>query len=165
MKTITLSHYTMKDICPAPWQETWDNLMKFASRMAPKLIPLGFKLRLRKVIMDELTQDNLMSANMVTIECAEAGVPETPIEDMLGLELDFTACRECRTPDGQEFPCRTFTSFGGEVCQTLPEEFFMEATLRTAFKSHHECSCGCSDCGLCASGCGDEEAGIRGEGN
>ncbi|MFR5879512.1 MAG: hypothetical protein ACLUEQ_01180 [Cloacibacillus evryensis] len=42
MKTITLAHYTMKDIDPAPWTETWDNLVKFGSRMAPKLIPLGF---------------------------------------------------------------------------------------------------------------------------
>ena len=38
MKTITLAHYTMKDIEPAPWVETWENLMKFGSRMAPKLI-------------------------------------------------------------------------------------------------------------------------------
>ncbi|MCC8178614.1 MAG: hypothetical protein LIO38_05805 [Cloacibacillus sp.] len=85
MKTITLAHYTMKDIEPAPWVETWENLMKFGSRMAPKLIPLGFKLKLRKVILDELTQDNLMTANMVTIECEEAGTPETPIENLLML--------------------------------------------------------------------------------
>lgn len=164
MKTITLAHYTMKDIEPAPWVETWENLMKFGSRMAPKLIPLGFKLKLRKVILDELTQDNLMTANMVTIECEEAGTPETPIENLLMLELDFTPCSECKTPGGQEFPCRTFTSFSGDICQTLPEEFFMEATLRVAFKSQHECGCHCGDCDSCASGCGDEEAGVRTDG-
>ncbi|MDO5115663.1 MAG: DUF2703 domain-containing protein [Synergistaceae bacterium] len=163
MKTITLSHYTLKDIEAAPWLETWENLTRFASRMATRLIPLGFKLRLRKVIMDEITQDNLMTANMVTIECAEAGTPETPIENLLMLELDFTPCPECRTPEGQEFPCRTFTSFGGEVCQALPEEFFMEATLRVAFKSQHEGGCQCGSCDSCASGCGDEERGIRSE--
>ncbi len=163
MKTITLTHYTVKDIDAEPWKKTWDNLMSFGARMAPKLIPLGFKLKLRKMIMDELTQDNLMASNMVTIECEEVGTPETPIENLLALELEFTPCADCRTPSGQEFPCRTFTSFGGEVCQALPEEFFMEAVLRTAFKSQHECSCSCGDCDSCASGCGDEEAGKRTE--
>ena len=132
MKTITLSHYTMKDIDPTPWRQTWDNLVHFASRMAPKLAPLGFQLKLRKVELEELTQDNLMSANMVTIACPDNDTPETPIENLLMLELDFTQCSECQTPEGQEFPCRTFTSFGGEVCQALPEEFFMEAALRVA---------------------------------
>ena len=103
-------------------------------------------------------------ANMVTIECEEADTPETPIENLLMLELDFTPCGECRTAEGVEFPCRTFTSFGGDVCQTLPEEFFMEATLRVAFKSQHEHSCRCGDCDSCASGCGDEEAGVREDG-
>lgn len=154
MKTITLSHYTMKDINPAPWRQTWDNLVHFASRMAPKLAPLGFQLKLRRAELEELTQDNLMTANMVTIACPENDTPETPIENLLMLELDFTPCEECRTPDGQEFPCRTFTSFGGEVCQALPEEFFMEAALRVAFKSQHECSCHCGNCG--SGGCGDE---------
>ena len=136
MKTITLSHYTMKDIDPTPWRQTWDNLVHFASRMAPKLAPLGFQLKLRKVELEEPTQDNLMSV----------------------LELDFTPCAECRTPEGQEFPCRTFTSFGGEVCQALPEEFFMEAALRVAFKSQHECTCHCGDCGSgSCGGCADGE--------
>ena len=158
MKTITLSHYTMKDIDPTPWRQTWDNLVHFASRMAPKLAPLGFQLKLRKVEMEELTQDNLMSANMVTIACPDNDTPETPIENLLMLELDFTPCAECRTPEGQEFPCRTFTSFGGEVCQALPEEFFMEAALRVAFKSQHECTCHCGDCGSgSCGGCADGE--------
>ena len=90
MKTITLSHYTMKDIDPTPWRQTWDNLVHFASRMAPKLAPLGFQLKLRKVELEELTQDNLMSANMVTIACPDNDTPETPIENLLMLELDFT---------------------------------------------------------------------------
>ena len=77
MKTITLSHYTMKDINPAPWRQTWDNLVHFASRMAPKLAPLGFQLKLRRAELEELTQDNLMTANMVTIACPENDTPET----------------------------------------------------------------------------------------
>ena len=99
-----------------------------------------------------------MSANMVTIACPDNDTPETPIENLLMLELDFTPCAECRTPEGQEFPCRTFTSFGGEVCQALPEEFFMEAALRVAFKSQHECACHCGDCGSgSCGGCADGE--------
>ena len=86
MKTITLSHYTMKDINPAPWRQTWDNLVHFASRMAPKLAPLGFQLKLRRAELEELTQDNLMTANMVTIACPENDTPETPIENLLMLE-------------------------------------------------------------------------------
>ena len=123
-----------------------------------RLAPLGFQLKLRRVELEELTQDNLMSANMVTIACPDNDTPETPIENLLMLELDFTPCSECRTPDGQEFPCRTFTSFGGEICQALPEEFFMEAALRVAFKSQHECTCHCGDCGSVeCGGCAGEE--------
>ncbi len=151
---MTFSHYTAKNISPAPWRRTRDNLVSFASRMAPKLAPLGFQIKLRSVEMEELTQENLMTANMVTVACPDNAIQETPIENLLALELDFTPCAECMTPDGQEFPCRTFTSFGGEVCQALPEEFFIEAALRVAFKSQHECSCCCGD-GSCA-GCAEE---------
>ena len=152
----------MKDIEPTPWMKTWENLTKFAARMAPKLLPFDIKLKLRKVIMSDLTQDNLMMANMVTIECQDAGIPEVPIENLLMLELDFTECHECKTPSGQEFPCRTFKNFNGEECQILPEEFFMEATLRVAYQTQYGGGCG-GDCSSCASGCGDEELGIRDE--
>ncbi|MCR5335697.1 MAG: DUF2703 domain-containing protein [Synergistes sp.] len=164
MKTITLTQYTVRDIDAEPWVRTWDNLMRFGERMSPKIAPLDFKLRFRKMIMDDLTQDNLMAANMVTIECEEAGLQETPIENLLSLELDYTACPSCKTPGGQEFPCRTFKDFNGEECQTLPEEFFMEAVLRTVFASKHDHNCGGS-CESCASGCGDEEIGIRTDGH
>lgn len=161
MKHITLSHYTVKNIEPEPWLKTWDNLKAFAERIAPKLVPMDIKLKLRKVILDEITQDNLMMGNMVTIQSKDAEVEETPIENLLMLELDFTPCKDCVTPDGVEFPCRTFTSFDGEECQALPDEFFMEATLRVAFKASHEKGCGGHSCSSCASGCGDEEQGIR----
>ncbi|MDO4988538.1 MAG: DUF2703 domain-containing protein [Synergistes sp.] len=164
MKEITLAHYVMKDINASPWEKTWENLMKFGSRIAPKIAPMGYTIKLRKVIMEDLTEDNLMSANMVTIECADANVPETPIENIIMLQLDFSECSECKTPSGQEFPCRTFETFTGEKCQVLPEEFFMEAVLRVAFKAQHtegaHCHCG-EDCSSCASGCGDEEIGKR----
>lgn len=155
MKTMTFSHYTIKDIDPSPWRETWDNLMKFGKRMGPKLAPLGFKMKLRKVIMDDATQDNLMMANMVTVDCPELKLQETPIENIIGLELDFTPCADCVTPQGQEFPCRTFNNLSGEPCQALPEEFFMETALRVAFSAQHVCGC---DCGSCASGCGSDNA-------
>ncbi len=163
MKNITLSHYTVKDIEPEPWKQTWDNLTEFGDRFAPKLAPMGIKLKLRKVILEDITEDNLMMGNMVTIKSPELDVDEIPIEKLLMLELDFSPCKDCVVPDGTEFPCRTFKDFDGKECQALPEEFFIEATLRVAFKSQHEAACSCSDCSSCASGCGDEEQGIRHE--
>ena len=54
MKNIILSHYIVKDIEPEPWKETWNNLVDFGERMAPKLEPMDIKLKLRKVILDEI---------------------------------------------------------------------------------------------------------------
>ena len=161
MKNIILSHYTVKDIEPEPWKETWENLVDFGERMAPKLEPMDIKLKLRKVILDEISQDTLMSGNMVTIQSPEIDVEETPIEELMMLEVGFAECDSCTVPDGGGFPCRTLKDFDGNERMVLPEEFFMEATLRVAFKSQHESNCGCSDCSSCASGCGDEERGIR----
>ena len=161
MKNIILSHYTIKDIEAEPWKETWDNLVDFGERMAPKLEPMKIKLKLRKVILDEITQDSLMTANMVTIQSPDIKVEETPIEELMMLELGYAECESCKTPDGVGFSCRTLKDFEGKERMALPEEFFMEATLRVAFKSEHEGSCGCSDCSSCASGCDDEEQGVR----
>lgn len=157
MNNITLSHYTVKDVEAAPWRETWDNLQAFAERMAPKLEPMRIKLRLRHVILEQATQDNLMIGNMVTIESPELATPETPIENLLQLELDYSDCESCRTSEGTPFPCRTFVDFDGAVRQALPEEFFIEATLRVAFKSSDG---GCS-CSGCDGSCGDEHGHIH----
>lgn len=165
MKNIILSHYTVKDVEPKQWKETWDNLTEFGERIAPKLAPMDIKLKLRKVILDDITEDNLMKGNMVTIQSAEVHVEETPIEELLMIEPYFSFCEECRTPDGVSFPCRTFKDFDGKECQVIPEEFFMEATLHVAFKSQQENGCGCSDCSSCASGCNDEELGLHKNGN
>jgi len=163
MKTIILSHYTVKDTDPVPWKQTWETLADFGGRFAPKLAPMDIKLKLRKVVLEDITQDNLMIGNMVTIQSPELNVKETPIEDLLGLDLDYTPCESCRTTNGSEFPCRTFKDFDGKECQALPEEFFIEATLRVAFKAEHGDQCGCSDCSSCASGCDDEERGLHSE--
>lgn len=153
MKNIILSHYTVKDIEPEPWKETWDNLVAFAESMTPKLEPMNIKLRLRQVILDTVSQDNLMMGNMVTIESPELEVNETPIENLLMLQLDYSGCDTCKTAEGTEFPCRTFVDFDGEARQTLPQEFFMEATLRVAFKAENSGGCSCSDCSSCGGDC------------
>lgn len=158
MKEIVLSHYTVKDIAPTPWNETWDTLISYAERMAPKLAPMDIKLKLRKVILDDITEDNLMMGNMVTIASEDLKTPETPIENILALTLDFSPCDTCVTPEGVGFACRTFKNFDGDECQALPEEFFMEATLRVAFKAQHG-GCDGAHCSECASGCHDEELG------
>ena len=161
MKNIILSHYIVKDIEPEPWKETWNNLVDFGERMAPKLEPMDIKLKLRKVILDEITQETLMAGNMVTIQSPEIEVEETPIEELMMLEVGFAECESCVVPGGSGFPCRTLKDFDGNERMVLPEEFFMEATLRVAFKSQHGSGCGCADCSSCASGCGDEERGSR----
>lgn len=153
MKNITLSHYTVRDIEPEPWKETWDNLVAFTESMTPKLEPMDIKLRLRKVILDDASQDNLMMGNMVTIESPELEVSEMPIENLLMLQLDYSGCDTCKTAEGTDFPCRTFVDFDGEARQTLPQEFFMEATLRVAFKAENSDGCSCSDCSSCGGDC------------
>ena len=155
MKNITISHYVVKDIEPEPWQETWTNLLGFAQRMDPKLEPMGIRLHLVKIILQCATQDNLMMGNMVTIESPELATPETPIENLLMLDLDYSECAGCVTENGTVFPCRTFVDFDGVARQALPEEFFMEAILRVAFKAENE-ACSCSDCSACAGGCENE---------
>lgn len=161
MKNIIISHYTVKDIEAEPWKETWNNLVDFGERMAPKLEPMNIKLKLREIILDEISQESLMAGNMVTIQSPEIKVEETPIEELMMLEVGFVECDSCKVPDGGSFPCRTLKDFDGNDRMVLPEEFFMEATLRIAFKSEHEGSCSCSDCSSCTSGCDNEEEGIR----
>lgn len=163
MKTITLSHYQIRNIEPKPWKETWENLMEFVERMTPKLAPMQIRLKLRKVIMDDVSQESLMMGNMVTIESEEIGVEETPIENLLMIELAFSPCEDCKTTEDVPFACRTFIDFDGVKRQALPQEFFMEAVLRVAFQAENSGGCGCSSCSSCASGCGDEEQGERDE--
>lgn len=160
MKTIIISHYTVLDINPTPWSETWKNLAAFAVRMSARLAPMNIKLKLRKVILDDITEDTLMSGNMVTLKSEELHFEETPLEEIIMFELDYTPCPSCLTPDGTGFACRTLKDSLGSDYQIIKEEFFMDAVLRVAFKSSHGSTCGCSDCSSCASGCGDEEKGI-----
>ena len=68
--------------------------------MAPKLEPMNIKLKLRKVILDEITQETLMTGNMVTIQSPEIDVEETPIEELIMLEVGFAECDSCRVSDG-----------------------------------------------------------------
>ncbi|NLX85387.1 MAG: DUF2703 domain-containing protein [Synergistaceae bacterium] len=157
MKNIILSHYTIKDIEADPWKETWDTLVDFGEKMAPKLAPMKIKLTIRKIILDEISQKNLMAANMVTIQSPEIKIEETPIEDLMMLELGYAECESCKTPDGVGFSCRTLKDFDGNERMALPEAFFMEATLRVAFKSEHDDGCGSSNCCSCSGGCEDEE--------
>lgn len=160
MKEIILSHYTVKDIDPVPWHQTWDTLKDFAERLSPKLAPMDIKLKLRKVILDEMTDDALMSGNTVTIKCPDLKVRETPLEDLIMVNVDYAPCEGCATPDGVNFACRTFKDPNGATYQAIPEEYFMEATLRVAFKAQHDSACG-GNCDSCASGCGDEEQGTH----
>lgn len=163
LKTLIFSHYTVKDIEAEPWKETWGNLTSFAEKMASKFEGMGFAIKLRSAVMDEISQDTLMMANMVTVSSPDLGLKETPIENILGLELDFAPCSTCVTPEGTEFPCRTFKDLEGREIQALPEPFFIETALFLTFKAKTSGSgCGCSSdensCG-CGGSCGSEHSG------
>ena len=153
LKIITLTHYLMKGMKVAPWEETFENLVAFCRKMAQKFAPLGFGLKLRQVELDDFCEVNMAASNMVSISCDALGVAETPIENLLFIEPSFTDCADCVTPDGFTFPVRTFTTLSGQTSQSLPEEFFMEAVLKVIFRGQN-CDCSCENC---ASGCENEK--------
>ncbi|MEG1641658.1 MAG: DUF2703 domain-containing protein [Synergistaceae bacterium] len=158
MKTLVISHYTVRDVNAKPWEETWENLVQFAEKMTPRFTSLDIKLKLRKVILDDVTQDTLMSGNLVTFSCDDLDLAETPIEVLLMMTSDFSPCDSCVTPDGVGFACRVLKDFEGNEVFALTEGLFLEASLRVAFKSQ-ESGCDGMSCSSCASGCGDEEIG------
>lgn len=159
LKMITLTHYLMKGMNVAPWEETFNNLVNFCKKMMPKFAPLGFGLKLRQVELDDYCEENLASSNLVSISCEALDIAETPIEKLLFIEPTYTDCADCVTPNGFTFPVRTFTTLNGETSQTVPEEFFMEAVLKIIFRGQN-CDCSCENC---ASGCGNEAIALHRE--
>ncbi len=159
LKTITLTHYLMKDMKVSAWEDTFNNLVAFCKKMAPKFAPLGFGLKLRQVELDDYCEQNLAASNLVSVSCEALDIEETPIENLLFIEPTYTDCSDCVTPEGYTFPVRTFTTLSGETSQVLPEEFFMEAVLKIIFRGQN-CDCSCENC---ASGCGNEEMALHRE--
>ena len=151
MKTLTFTHYTVKDINPEPWRKTWETLEAFCKSMAPKAALLDIRLAARQVELEDYYEDSLMCGNLVTVACPDGGTPETPIEDILGLELDFAPCEGCVTPAGGGFPCRMFRDSKGEEHMALPEAFFTDTFMRTVFRAKYggECGGSCASCAGC----------------
>ena len=159
MNTIIFSHYTVKGINPEPWQKTWENLVAFAERMAPRFEALGIKFKLRKVILEEITQESLMTGNMVTLSGGDFNAQEKNIENFTLMQTDFEPCDGFETPDGVPFPARVAVDFEGTKHMVLTENIFLEAALKLAFKA--QCAEGCEgvQCESCLNGC-HEEMGI-----
>lgn len=137
MKTIVFSHYTVKNITTEPWVETWTNLVHFAETMTPHFKSINIRIKLRKVIMDNITQDSLMAGNMVTLAIKDIQ-HETPIEKFIMMETDFVPCISCVTPDKYPFPCRALKNVKGETVTTLTDDMFLAAALKLAFKVEHD---------------------------
>ena len=119
---------------------------------------MDIKLKLRKVILDEITQETLMAGNMVTIRSPEIEVEETPIEELMMLEVGFAECESC-VVRAEADSCRTLKDFDGNERMVLLRSFYGS---HPAWHSNHSTGrVRCADCSSCASGCGDEEQGIR----
>lgn len=152
-KEVVFSHYTVKNLYPTPWEQTWDNLVAFVETFEPTAISMNIKLTLRKVILDDSTEDNLKKGNMVTVSSSDLEQNETPIEDFLTMKLSFSSCDSCTTQQGVKFDCRTLVNYQRKEYQALPKEFFEDIALRLAFKSPSRVIATCTDCSNCTINC------------
>lgn len=159
MKEIILSHYTVNGIEALPWSKTWETMKEFAAKSSRRFAAMNVKIGLRKVIFDDVSEDALMAANSVTVRSADFGVREIPIESIVGLIVDFDGDEFVEISGGAKFPCRVYKSADGKAYSSVPKEFLMEAVMHVIFGDEDSFCTG--DCNCCASGCGDEEQGIR----
>jgi len=142
LKEITLSFYTV--VSSINSESETERLKAFCERTNPRLSKMETKLTLRKVIFDEVNEDTLMAAGMITLK--SEGLNETSIEELLGLELEF------EKSDSNEFPTRIYKDVSGNVYRTIPDNLIMQAVLQVAFGAVFEDVCD-GDCSNCASGC------------
>lgn len=156
MNTIIFSHYTVKGINPEPWQKTWQNLVAFAEKMSPRFQALGIKFKLRKVILEEITQESLMTGNMVTLSGGDFNAEEKNIENFTLMQTDYEPCEGFVTPDGVPFPARVAVDFEGKRNVILTENIFLEAALKLAFKAQCSESCEGVQCESCLNGCHED---------
>jgi len=151
LKDITLSLYTVASEAELYEAET-ERLKAFCGRMNSRLEKMETKLKLRKVIFDEINEDALMSAGMITLKSEE--LDEIAAEELVGLEVDF------ELQEGRAFPSRIYKDVSGNVCKTISDSLLTQAVLQLAFGTLFGDVCN-GDCSNCASGCGQEESGIK----
>ena len=143
MKEITVSCYVLKNYNEKQSEALVERLKAFCARMNPRLEKMETKLRLREIVFDEINEDALMSAGMITFKTEDG--QETPAEQLLDMELDFELA------EGQEFPSRIYRGKNGEKYSEINDSLLTAALLRTAFGLSGACE---GDCEHCSAECG-----------
>jgi hypothetical protein len=144
VSTIRIRHYAPEGAQCAPVKETYETLSNMMEQLGPKLARIGFPVTLEKASSEGDPSKN----NMVTLESAGIDFPETPLDEILGLEASPKPC-DCSAGEGHG-ECRTI-EVAGETYQTIPPGLIADGLLRVALSSTGGCGSGC---GTCGGGCG-----------
>jgi len=92
--TIRIRHYAPEGSDCGPVRDTYDTLSTLVEQLGPKLEKMGFPVTLEKVPSGGEPAKN----NMVTMECQEIEFPETPLDEILGLEASARSCNCSAVP-------------------------------------------------------------------
>lgn len=144
MPKLIMRHYVLSDMDCEACTKTGETLQKLGAQMAPKLAPLGLEFSLEKTEMPEATDEAVAKANKVTFSCAEAGMEEIALEEVLGLTVTQEACESC-----SQGTCRSI-QYQGTGYQEIPAGLISDGIVRAAF-SIMEGGNG-SSCGGCGGG-------------
>ncbi|MDO4953115.1 MAG: DUF3892 domain-containing protein [Synergistaceae bacterium] len=144
MKEITVSCYALKNYNEKQSGTLVERLKAFCARMNPRLEKMETKLRLREIVFDEISEDALMSAGMITFKTEDG--QEISAEQLLEMELDF------EIKDGGEIPVRIYRDKNGNKYDTIPDNLLTAALFRTAFGIFAPLNCE-GDCEKCTAEC------------
>ena len=140
VSTIRIRHYAPEGAECGPVQETYETLSNMVEQLGPKLANMGFPVTLEKVSSGGDPARN----NMVTMESEKIEFPETPLDEILGLEASAKPCN-CSAGEGHG-ECRTI-EIGGDTYQAIPPGLIADGLLRVALSATGGCGSGCGTCG------------------
>jgi len=138
--TIRIRHYAPEGSDCGPVRDTYDTLSTLVEQLGPKLEKMGFPVTLEKVPSGGEPAKN----NMVTMECQEIEFPETPLDEILGLEASARSCN-CSAGEGHG-ESRTI-ELGNDQYQAIPPGLVADGLLRVALSAGGGCGSGCGTCG------------------
>ena len=144
LKEITISCYALKDFDEQNSAALAERLKAFCERMNGRLNKMETKLKLREVIFNEVTEDSLMSAGMITFKAEDNA--EIPAEQLLEMELDY----ELR--GNGKIPVRIYRDKKGNVYDTISDSLLTVALFRAAFGIFEPANCA-GDCEHCTAEC------------
>ena len=114
VSTIRIRHYAPEGAQCAPVKETYETLSNMMEQLGPKLARIGFPVTLEKASSEGDPSKN----NMVTLESAGIDFPETPLDEILGLEASPKPCG-CSAGEGHG-ECRPSRSPAKPIKRSLP---------------------------------------------